>query len=87
MRDRWQENRRASTAKDEINATRWRQLKHTLESKQRVIYTSLFLVKTASLYFELAKSYYKMIMLNNTILIAWTLAVISNCPLRDPQAI
>jgi DNA primase small subunit len=35
MRDRWQENRRSSAAKEDVNASRWRQLKQTLESKQK----------------------------------------------------
>ncbi|CAK9195968.1 unnamed protein product [Sphagnum jensenii] len=35
MRDRWQENRRSSAAREDVNASRWRQLKQTLESKQK----------------------------------------------------
>ncbi|KAG0565834.1 hypothetical protein KC19_7G017400 [Ceratodon purpureus] len=34
MRDRWQDNRRASVAKDGISASRWKQLKQALESKK-----------------------------------------------------
>ena len=40
MRDRWQENRRASSAKDDVNSTRWRQLVKAMEvtgSKKQVI--------------------------------------------------
>lgn len=40
MRDRWQENRRASSAKDDVNSTRWRQLVKAIEasgSKKQVI--------------------------------------------------
>lgn len=36
MRDRWQDNRRASVAKDGISASRWKQLKQALESKKVV---------------------------------------------------
>jgi hypothetical protein len=40
MRDRWQENRRASSAKDDVNSSRWRQLVKAMEvtgSKKQVI--------------------------------------------------
>lgn len=40
MRDRWQENRRASSAKDDVNRTRWKQLVKAMEvtgSKKQVI--------------------------------------------------
>lgn len=37
LRSRWQENRRASMSKDDINIVRWEQLKSILQSgKQKV---------------------------------------------------
>lgn len=42
MRDKWQGNRRASVAKDDMSASRWKQLRHTLESKKVVNSISVF---------------------------------------------
>lgn len=59
MRDRWQENRRASSAKDDVNSSRWRQLVKAMEvtgSKKQVIsgnmerklvYTAVLLLEEA----------------------------------------
>lgn len=44
MRDKWQGNRRASVAKDDMSASRWKQLKHTLESKKVVNSFSVFFI-------------------------------------------